>query len=164
MKKKFALGITLFGLYFIADASCQLYIKLLTPNYYSWYSAIFQALPAKMILLRYLLSIAFRIFELVLGVGLLRRKPIFRKLAIFMSWFTIAIVYWKHPFDALVKHTQIVGRHLYPITGSCHLTPLAYTKMIAWISLWCIYAIDIGISALVIYYFTRPRIKEEFKK
>jgi len=165
MKKKFALGITLFGLYFIVDSLFQIYIKLLTPNYYSWYSAIFQAFPDKIILLRYPLSIAFRIFELALGIGILRREEIFRKFTLFFAWFTISIIYWKHPFDAMYKHTQIVVKNMYPIVaGPCQLTSPAYTNMIAWASLWCVYAIDIAISALAIYYFTRPYIKEEFKR
>ncbi|MBU4331957.1 hypothetical protein KKD20_02425 [Patescibacteria group bacterium] len=164
MKKKFALGITLFGLYFIVDSLFQLYVKLLTPNYYSWYSTIFQALPGKIILLRYPLSIIFRIFELALAIGILRREEIFRKFAVLFSWFTISIFYWKHPFDAMSKHTQIVVKNIHPIAGSCQLTSPAYTNMIAWVSLWCVYAIDIGISALAIYYFTRPYIKEQFKR
>ena len=164
MKKKFALGITLFGLYFIIDSLSQLYVKLLTPNYYSWYSAIFQALPDKIILLRYPLSIAYRIVELALGIGILRREEVFRKFTIFFSWFTISIFYWKHPFDAMDKHAQIVVKNMSSIAGSCQLTSPEYTNMIAWVSLWCVYAIDIVISAWVIYYFTRPRIKEQFKR
>ena len=164
MKKKFALGITLFGLYFFVDSFFQLYAKLLTPNYYSWYSTIFQPAPEKTIFLRYLFSILYRIFELALGIGIFRRQEIFRKFALFFSWFTISIIYWKHPFDALINHSQIIGKNIQPIVGSCQVTSPAYINMIARISLWCVYTMDIGISALVIYYFTRPYIKEQFKR
>jgi len=164
MKKKFALGITLFGLYFIVDSLFQLYFKLLTPNYYSWYSTIFQPATEKTIFLRYLFSILNRIFELALGIGIFRRQEIFRKFALIFSWFTISIIYWRHPFDALINHSQIVVKNMYPVSGSCQLTSPAYTNMITWASLWFIYAIDIAISALAIYYFTRPHIKEQFKR
>jgi len=163
MKKKFSIGVTLFGLYFIADSSFQLVIKLFSPSYYSWYSSIFQPLPEKVIYLRYIFSIIFRIIELACGLGIFYRKEAFRRLAIFISWFTIAVVYWKHPFNALVRHEQIVVDNIYPVAGS-RLSSLAYTEFITWVSLGILYAIDIGIAALAIYYFTRPRIKEEFKR
>ncbi len=163
MKKKFAIGVTLFGVYFILDSCFQLYIKLFSPDYYSWYSLIFQSLPEKVIFLRYVLSIIFRIIELVFGLGIFCRKDVFRRLAIFMSWFTIAVVYWKHPFNALTRHAQIVVDNIYPATAP-QLSYAPETKLIAWVSLMFIYALDIGIAALTIYYFTRPRIKEEFKK
>jgi len=163
MKKKFAIGVTIFGLYFIIDSCFQLYIKLFSPNYYSWYSSIFGALPENLIFIRYILSTIFRIFELILGIGTLFRKELFRKLVLFMSWFTVIIVYWRHPFNALAKHVQIVVNNIYPVT-SYQLNSPAYIKLISWVSLGLLYAIDIGFAVLAMYYFTRPRIKEEFKK
>lgn len=155
MKKKFAIGVTLFGVYFVLDSCFQLYIKLFSPDYYSWYSLIFQSLPEKAIFLRYVLSIIFRVIEFVFGLGIFCRKDVFRRLAIFMSWFTIVVVYWKHPFNALTRHAQIVVDNIHPA---------ASTKFISWVSLVFIYALDIGIAAFTIYYFTRPHIKEEFKR
>lgn len=163
MRKKFALGVTLFGLYFIIDSCFQLYIKLLSPGYYDWYSSVFQPLPVKIIYLRYILSIIFRMIEFAFGLGIIYRKEASRRAAVFMSWFTIAIVYWKHPVNAFSRHAQNTVDNIYPAT-SCQLTPSAYAKIIPWISLAAVYAIDIGISALAIYYFTRPRVKEEFKR
>ena len=163
MKKKFAIGVTLFGVYFIIDAFSELYSKLFSPGYYSWYSLIFQPLPEKVIYLRYILSIIFRMIELAVGLGIILRKDTFRKLAVFMSWFIIAIVYWKHPFSALTKHVKIVVDNIYSGAGYQLSAPLNI-ESISWVSLGFIYAIDIGIASLAIYYFTRPHIKEEFKK
>jgi small-conductance mechanosensitive channel len=163
MKKKFAIGVTLFGLYFIADSFFQLYMKFFSPNYYLWYSSIFQPLPEKIIFLRYVFSIIFRVIELAFGLGILCRKDLFRKLAIFMSWFAIAVIYWKHPVGAFTKHANAVINHIYPATN-CQLSSPVNKEFVYWVSLGVVYAIDIGIAALAIYYFTRPRIKEEFKK
>lgn len=164
MKKKYPIGIILFSIYFVVDSLIQLYAKLIISNYYSWYSFILQPSPEHIIFQRYLLSIVFRIFKLIVGIGILLRREIFRKLALFMSWFIIIIVYWKHPFEALLKHTQIVINTVYRTTGIYGLTLAPFTRLIAWISLVCVYALDIGVSVLTIYYFTRPYIREQFKR
>ena len=164
MEKKFPIGIMLFSIYFIVDSLIQLYVKLIMPNYYFWYSWLFQPLPEHIIFLRYLLSIIFRIFELILGIGLLSRSETFRKLALFIGWFTIIIVYWKHPFDVLVKHMHIVIKTICQVSGFNESTLLPFVRLMAWISFGCLYALDIGVSVLTIYYFTRPYIREQFKQ
>jgi len=164
MKKKIAIGIMLFGLYFIADSLIQFYVKMFKPGYYSWYSSIFWPLPEHIIFIRYLLSIIFRIFKLISGIGILLRKEIFRKLTLLMSWFTIIIVYWKHPFNAVLRHADTVTKTIYQANGFNALTFPPPTRLIAGISLGCLYAFDIGVSVLAIYYFTRPYIREQFKQ
>lgn len=162
LKNKQAIGVVLFGLYFFADAFFQLYVKLLKPGYYAWYSMVFEPSPERIIFLRYLFSIIFRILELTAGVGLILRREISRKLILLVSWFAIAIVYWKHPFNAVFHHAQVVVHNIGPLAQSSSLSLDAQAKLIAWISLGCLYLIDIGVSVATIYYFTRPYVKERF--
>lgn len=162
MKKKFFIGILLISSFYIADALSQLFSKLLMPYYYAWYKELFQPAPEYIVLPRYILSILYRIFELFLGVGILSRKEVFRKLALWMGYVTIAIVYWRHPFEALVKNARPHALHAYHACGHFGLTLAWLTQLIAWSTLVFCYALDIGVSVLVIYYFTRPRVKAWF--
>lgn len=155
-----------FGLYFFLDALFQISVKLLKPDYYAWYSAIFQGMPERMIFLRYSVSVFFRIFELVVGAGLIFRKEIFRKAVLLMSCFSVLIVYWKHPFAAVLNHAQMVIINLSESAAASAGAGLDFSvppKLIAWVALIFLYIFDIGIAALTVYYFTRPYIKEKFK-
>jgi hypothetical protein len=161
--KKLPAGLLLFSLYFIVFALFQIGIKLLRPGYYDWYSWFYQAMPGHLIFLRYVFSISFRVAQLIVGIGILFRKEIFRKLVLCWSWIAVAAVYWKHPFDPIYRTCEPVVRDMCRTPGFHGLDVPLITKIAAWGSLVCVYAFDIGFSALMIYYFTRPGIKDQFK-
>ena len=163
MKRRFPVGIWVFGIILILDSLSQLYLKLLKPGYYSWYSRIFQPLPEQAIFLRYLISILFRMLGLTACIGILLRKEILRKFTLLMCCLTIISAYWKHPFYALDKHSRAIIETISQSTGHHALTSLAYIRVIEISSLACLYALDIGLPALMLYYFTRPYVKERFR-
>lgn len=121
------------------------------------YAIKFRPLPEKLILARYIFSLALRIFLLIAGVGILFRKEIFRKSILFVSIFTICTIYWKHPFLCF-KNGLIFNIRKGVI--SADLIPKI--NMIAWCTTVACYLIDIIIASFLIYLFTRPKIKEQF--
>ncbi len=152
----------IFGIVLIVSSLIQV-ADWLTPRYYNYYKDIFQPLPQELIRLRYLISCVRRLSGLVVGIGVLCNKDIFRKLLIFISWFTLLTLYWKHPFFAVQNHARYVLKQMSGIAGSCGFVTLPSERFLTAVSLAGLYAIDIVFSALVIYYFTRPSIKEWFK-
>jgi len=61
------------------------------------YRAFFYPLAGKTLVARYIVSIGLRLLLLIAAVGILFHKDIFRRIILFISFFTIATVYWKHP-------------------------------------------------------------------
>ena len=126
-------------------------------DFYS-YAVKFSPLPEKFILARYVLSIGIRIFLLIAGIGILFRKDIFRKSVLFISLFTICTVYWKHPFLCFKNSLMLNIKQ-----GMLSVDLLPKIDTMAWICLAVCYLIDIIIATFLIYLFTRPKIKEQFR-
>ena len=122
------------------------------------YAIKFYPLPEKLILLRHVFSIALRIFIFITGLGILLRKDIFRKSVLFVSLFTICTVYWKHPFLCFKNSLMFNIRQ-----GVLSVDLMPKIDFLAWICVVTCYLMDIIISIFLIYLFTRPKIKEQFK-
>ena len=119
---------------------------------FDYYRFMFQQLPEPFIWIRYVASIIFRLVSLTAAVGVLLLKDIFRKLAIGLGLWTLATLYWKHPF--------YVFNNIYQGQQEIFLNK---NPIFPWIALGFYYAIDIIFSISFIYYFTRPKVKAYFK-
>lgn len=158
MKDKKPRGIKVFGILIIATSLFQLR-HLLNFNYYTW---LFNPIPENFILIRYFFSVLARIIGLIAGAGILFHKDLFRKIALLLFAVIPCITYWKHPFFAVYKHSQATANVVFKsFCVSCLLTP-AMIKSIAIASMLILYITDIGFSVCLIYYFTRPKIKQWF--
>jgi hypothetical protein len=122
------------------------------------YAVKLQPLPETLILFRYVFSLALRIVLFTSGIGILFRKEIFRKCIIFIGFLTIATVYWKHP---VIIFKRILMLRIEQGVVSESMIPKM--NMLAWKSAVICYIIDIIIVSVLIYLFTRPKIKEQFK-
>jgi hypothetical protein len=122
------------------------------------YAIKFQPISEKLIFGRYLLSLALRTILFTAGIGILFRKDIFRKSIIFISLFTICTIYWKHPLLCFKNSLMFDINH-----GVLSVSLLPKIDMIAWICVVICYMMDISIAVFLIYLFTRPKIKEQFK-
>ena len=69
---------------------------------YEWYWNIFQYLPPQMILYRYIISFSARILQVIFALGVICRKEFFRKATFFLMTGTMFILYWKHPWEAVI--------------------------------------------------------------
>jgi len=129
------------------------------PNFdFDSYAFKFRPLPENLIFFRYLFSIALRIFLFVTGIGVLFRKEIFRKCVIFAGFFTVITVYWKHPVS--VFKSVLLWRIEQGVVPASMMPKI---DELAWKSALICYLIDIIIAFVLIYLFTRPKIKEQFR-
>ena len=155
------LGITIFGSILIITSLLQL-STLSHLEYYQW---LFSVLPEGTLRLRYFISVALRVLGFASGIGILLRKDLFRKIAIGLSVFTTATIYWKHPMYGISKLARVVvemlSRFNYRYTD---LNQPFLIEVIEWGSLIALYAIDLGFAIWLIYYFTRPKIVAHFKR
>ena len=167
MKQKLPRGVLVFGVLFIV--SSLMHIQALIFNFH-WYFDIYSYWPKWLILIRYLFSWFQRILGLVTAIGILRLKNIFRRIAIAIGVFTILTVYWKHPYAAFKNHAETLDR-IFANTGFNELISRAaeiglHIKSFAELALAAVIGhaiLDIIFCGSLIYYLTRPAVKEKFE-
>jgi len=126
---------------------------------FSSYYDNFRPSPPNLIFMRYLFSIALRLAMLICGIGILFRKNIFRKATIFIGFFTIATACWKHPPICFkIIFLKGIGQGMF----SADIIPRI--NILSWICVAICSIIDISICLCLIYYLTRPKVKEQFKQ
>lgn len=154
-------GVTLFSILLIIYSLWQLLLVLDFPRY----KYIFQFLPETSLLVRFCGSIVLRVLTIILATGILLYKNNFRKALIFLSVYNILTVYWKHPYETFVnwdRYYQIspekINTLIYRILGNMAID-YQTIKMIS-VAAACIS--DVLFYGAIIYYFTRPRVKQRF--
>lgn len=122
------------------------------------YASRLRHLPEQLIWVRFIFSIAIRLALLISGIGILFRRNIFRKVVLFISFFTIFTVYWKHP---VIYFKKFFISNL--SQGALSVELLSRVNFMSWICVIICYIVDISVALCLIYFFTRPKIKEQFK-
>lgn len=128
-------------------------------NRYIW---LFQELPQFIIYLRYSVTWSLRILGLSVGIGLLCRKEIFRKLGMGLFWFVIFTVYLKHThYPGFERHIQSLVNQ-----GMIDLSILKTLGIHYSAFVWAVIVIaclgDVLFAAAFIFYFRKPRVREVF--
>jgi hypothetical protein len=146
-------GITYFGVLLIIGSLMWFYVY---PFDYAYYQRIFMPLSEKMILLRYSLSMLFRIVGFICGIGILLRKDIFRRIALFV---TVLNIFRVHPKQAIYSSIE----RNFSMLDFSKVSTVEIVSSSAHIALIIVYCIEIIFSVWFIYYFTRSGVKGQFK-
>jgi hypothetical protein len=149
---KISKGLIIFSILIILYA-----LHGMPPFSFSSYYVKFRPEPEKIIFIRYIFSLAIRAALLVSGVGILFRKDIFRKVILGVSFFTLATIYWKHP--AICFKRVLLWKVAQGILPA-EVIPKA--DMLARMSSIICSSVDIVFALCLIYYFTRPKVKQQF--
>ena len=163
MRSKHPVGIAVLAVMLIAGSLINI-LKLFDFGYYRY---LFQPLPGWLIFFRYFISWALKITGIIAGIGILRLKDTYRKLAIYLFIFTICTIYWKHPFFGFARHTAYMDR-IFNNSGFyqalAERLPMPSFSSLANVSAIVAQVIDVLFAAICIYYFTRPKVKGQFKQ
>lgn len=157
MLNRRSLGINIFGIAIIVGGSLWF---LLPYARFPYYQSVFNYLPGSVILARYALSLSRRCLEIVLGLGLLRRKNIFRKIS--LGFFTIMLLAtcWVHPYRLVAMKVESNRK----IASILSQDPDKRITVQGFINI--VYAVIViphmGFAAIFLYYFTRPKVREQF--
>ena len=154
-----SVGVEIFGILIIFSSIIHMQKLVLdVASYVHWYSYM----PPWMITLRYGFSWFQRIVGILVGVGILARKDIARKAGIGLGCFTIATVYWKHPYAAFKIHTQELDQVYGNLFSRLGLPAIKFASVTLLADIvHCL--LDILFWGIFIYLFTRPSVKEQFK-
>lgn len=127
------------------------------------YRLFFQPLPEQLIISRYFISIAMLVLGFITGIGVMFRKNIFRKSAIFIGCFILYTYVIELPLLVFKNISQYVDQQVVAILST---TPNITEAQASW-SLWSVivvsFAVEIIFSICLIFVFTRPKIKGQFK-
>ncbi|MCA9403003.1 MAG: hypothetical protein KC897_04420 [Candidatus Omnitrophica bacterium] len=121
-----------------------------------WYFENYAYLPAWLAVIRYSFSWFQRILGVTAAVLTLMYRELGRKLLLIIGIFTITTVYWKHPFEAVKIHAEGLQASFPEQAQQFSLDSIAATATVFLI------LIDVTFQGIVIYYFTRKRVKEAF--
>lgn len=158
MRRRKPKGIIIFGTLLIVSSVIHMSTLVFERDWY-WYN--YSYMPPVWILTRFLFSWFQRILGLTAGIGILYLKNGCRRLAIAISWFTMLVLYWKHPYEAFLNHTRYLDQrlgYLFKMAGYPKISFSALTVP----ALITHYCLDILFCGSLIYYFTRPQIKKHF--
>lgn len=121
---------------------------------YKLHQFLLQDFPKRVTQIRYCFSLSLRISLAVAGMGIIFRRDIFRKALLAVSFFTIVTIYYKHPPECFRRAFDLMS-----------LPPSLVVKrdLMENILLMYNYTLDLLVSAGLIYFFTRPKIKQQFR-
>ncbi|MDP2652850.1 MAG: hypothetical protein Q8Q08_02340 [Candidatus Omnitrophota bacterium] len=109
---------------------------------------------------------AFSWFQRILGISsalaMLSRRDWGRKLAIVIGLFTMATLYWKHPYQAFKNHTQYLDQLLGGLFYALGVSGVTFESLTI-PALIVHYFLDILFCSAMIYYLTRPGVKSYFR-
>lgn len=156
-KKKRSIGVMIFGILMILGALIQL------PGNLEMLKLLSNPLPEIIVVGRYYLIKLLLILGIAAGVGILCLKNIFRKIALFTSAFVIFDYLIELPFFALRNIPNFIEQQVKEIIAKSPMIPASALSSILWTTIVMSWIIDFGFSLCVIYFFTRPKVKEQFK-
>ena len=153
--------INIVGLALIIDTLLELTYGVLD---YKAYQFMFQWLTPPIILLRYCISVIWRCAFILALTGVCLRKEIFRKSLIVLTGLEVAILFWKHPYQA------IINAHVYTHSN---LAYSSYAFLLPWssqqyypfiISIMVeLFVIDLTKAFLILSFFSYPKVRKFFK-
>lgn len=155
MPKLRSWGVAILGHLLIWTSLYQIFVLLSAG--YSYYSYLHQEYSPAVIFLRYVVSWIIKIAGLIAGVGILKLNEAARIFAIFNSLFIVLTVHLKHSYAAYSLHMKGLDQSL----GVIH--PAMSFSSLTGLALFIQRAIDVVFGLVLIYFFTRPAVKKQFK-
>lgn len=161
--RKMPKGVMIFGALLVITSLIQMRTFIVYSRL-GYYDFLFQPLPESVIFIRGFCTAILRIAGFASGVGILCGREIFRKTALAVAVVTVLTFYLKHPYYAVRKHAEVTAQLVAMKTGAFKVTEASMVDFIAKSSVFALWAIDVGFAVAVIYYFTRPQVRQWFKE
>ena len=151
-------GVLVLALLFILGALIQL-----TSGKFDDYKIFFQPLPEKIIIVCYFFIKILLVLGIVSGIGMLFMKNIFRKIAVFLSWYTIFSYLVEGPFFIFRNVPKYINDLSLNISAQTKSVSLSFISGLLWNFIIVGWIVDFSFAILIIYFFTRPKVKEQFR-
>ncbi len=156
-KKTKLIGLICIGILWIVGSLGQM--RVLTSFEWYQYCLSNQNLPAWLISFRYLISWTQRILGITVGVGLIAHRRWAATMAIFLSIFDIAAVYWRYPYQAFKNQSIVWDQRYGGMMAKFGYLDIHFSSYVMH-AVILTYIVDILFFSFVLYYLTRPYVKE----
>lgn len=156
--RKRSLGVIVLGILSILGAAIQL-----LSGKFGDYKVFFQPLPEKIILAHYFLIKILLVLGIISGIGILLLKNTFRKIAVFLSFCTIFNYLVEGPFFIFRNVPKYIDSLSLNIASQTKSVSLSFISSLLWNYTIIAWIIDFSFAILIIYFFTRPKVKEQFR-
>ena len=124
----------------------------------AWYFDTYSYMPYWLTVTRYSFSWFQRIVGITAAILTLMYREWGRRLLLIIAVFTIATVYWKHPFVGVKRHAVELKAQYPAVYGD-----ISIDTIVVWATIVLI-LLDVIFQSVVIYYFTRRQVREAFVK
>jgi len=145
------------GMLYIFTSLSQMYTLTMRKE---WYLEVYAYMPIWLAYTRYAFSWAQRIIGITGGIGLILRRSFGHWIILGINVFTILTVYWKHPYTGFLRHAQALDIQ-YPLFFQQYPF-LSFASLARWSMIGHI-LFDIVFCSAVIYFLTRPAVKQHFR-
>jgi hypothetical protein len=150
-------GVLVLAILFILGALIQL------PSVkFDDYKIFFQPLPEKVIIVHYFFIKVLLILGIISGIGILLLKNIFRKIAVFLSAYTIFNYLVEGPFFIFRNVPQYINNLSLNISSQTKSVSLSFISGFLWNYTIIAWVLDFSFAILIIYFFTRSKVKDQF--
>ena len=160
-------GVLIFGILLVLGC---LYSLLASMGSYSDYEFLFQPLSENVIRIRFFISLAMLVAGIIAGVGILLLNDLLRKVAIFTAFYTIATYVIETPLFILKNLPKFFDIKILEVKQGLveagteipqNFDSIMHNTM--WVSTVIGFLVDFGFAVLLIYFFTRSTVKEQFE-
>ncbi len=158
MKEKRSRGVTVFATLIIIGSLLQI-----LASRFDDYNILHQPLPENLIFAYFLTVTSFLILGLIAAIGLFSLKNIFRKTILLTSAFCIFTYLFSGIFFMFRNLPIFIEKEAMKALAKCPTISESILLSTLWVSVILGSIIDFGFSICVIYFFTRPSVKEQFK-
>jgi hypothetical protein len=131
---------------------------------WDFYVFTYQFYPEWLLPIRYAFSWFQRIVGMTIGIGLLYYKELFRKLALILFSFAILTLPWKHPYQGFYNAAHYLDIYCADYIQSLERSygpGLTFVSQIR-VALIFYYIVDFVFASSLLYYLTRPKVKDSF--
>lgn len=128
------------------------------------FKTLLQPLPEKIILAHFFISATLLILGVISAIGILYLKNTFRKIVLFIAFYTLYTYLIESPLFILRNFHIFVEQSTIEFISRHPDIPASFVSLATWSFAIITWIIDFTFAICLIYYFTRPKVKEQFRK
>jgi hypothetical protein len=159
IKPRISPGIRVFSTLLVVWAAFNL---MSMTNVEDW-NYLNQPLPEVLIQANYIITVFFITLGLISGVGILFLKESFRKIVIVTAFFTLFTYLIEGPLLIYPNLGGFIAKQTAIVAAEAPDLSIAGIKAALWMILIFGYVLEFGFALSLVYFFTRPKVKKQFK-
>jgi len=157
MGKRASVGVIVFGILLILSSLFNVTGLNLDATRF-----LLQPLPEALIVVFFYISVVCVVLSFVSGVGVFFLKDIFRKIVLFIGSYSI-FTYVVFGYTTFSNMPRFIDREITEMMATTPAVPEQAFYSIMWACCIAFLILDFAFAVCLVYYFTRPKVKEQFK-